>query len=253
MALKFKLDSLEGLDEATQKLYVQKGDKFVLAVEGIQEGDVTGLKSQVETLLGEKKAIEKKLADIEKSQKEAEEAARVAAEEAAKKAGDVTALEKSWSEKLTKREAELKAQYEGKIEKMEKKLETLLRTNIANEIATKIGLKGSEAVLARLLLDRIGYEEENGDYKTVVLDKDGKRSALSIEELMKEVQSDKAYAPLIQGSSASGGGAGGGSDGGGAAKKFSEMSEKERTELYRSDPAKFRKLAAEHKASRASA
>lgn len=253
MALKFKLDSLEGLDEATQKLYVKSGDKYVLAVEGVQEGDVAGLKSQVEKLLGEKKDIEKKLADIEKAQKEAEEAARIAAEEAAKKAGDVTALEKSWQTKLEKKESELKAQYEGTIEKMKSALSRLLRTNVANEIATKIGLKGSESVLARLLLDRIGYEEENGDYKTVVLDKDGNRSALSIEELMKEVQSDKAFAPLIQGSSASGGGAGGGSDGAGGAKKFSEMSEKERTELYRSDPAKFRKLAAEHKASRASA
>jgi hypothetical protein len=243
MALKFKLDSLEGLDEATQKLYVKSGDKYVLAVEGVQEGDVAGLKSQVEKLLGEKKDIEKKLADIEKAQKEADEAKRAAEEEAAKKAGDIAALEKSWQGKLEAKEKELKDQYEGKIKKMESALSRLLRTNVANEIAMKIGLDGSESVLSKLLLDRIGYEEEGGDYKTVVLDKEGKRSALSIEELMKEVQADKAFAPLLKGSNASGGGAGGGSNkSGGAAKKFSEMSEKERLELYRSNPAEYRKL-----------
>src|SRR5690606_17144792 len=152
----------------------------------------------------------KKLSDIEKAQKEAEEAKRQAEEEAAKKAGNIEALEKSWKEKLEKTVAELEAKNKDKIAKMESSLSKLLRTNVANEIAMKIGLDGSESVLAKLLLERIGYEEESGDYKTVVLDKEGKRSALSIEELMKEVQADKAFAPLIKGSSASGGGAGGG-------------------------------------------
>jgi hypothetical protein len=243
MALKFKLDSLEGLDEATQKLYVKSGDKYVLAVDGVQEGDVTGLKTQVEKLLGEKKDIEKKLADIETKQREAEEAARTAAEDAAKKAGNVAALEQSWREKMDKAVADAKAESKATIEKMQASLSRLLRTNVANEIATKIGLKGSESVLAKLILDRIGYEEEGGDYKTVVLDANGKRSALSIDELMTEVKADKAYAPLINGSSASGGGAGGGDGkGGGAAKKFSEMSERERTDLYRKNPAEYRKL-----------
>lgn len=57
MTLKFQLDSLEGVDESVAALYVEKGGKFVLGIEGLpQHEDVTGLKAKVEELLGEKKA-----------------------------------------------------------------------------------------------------------------------------------------------------------------------------------------------------
>jgi hypothetical protein len=47
MSLKFKLDSLDGLDEATKALYEKQGDKFVLKVEGLEDGDTAGLKNKV--------------------------------------------------------------------------------------------------------------------------------------------------------------------------------------------------------------
>ena len=101
MTLKFQLDSLEGVEESIQGLYVEKDGKFVLGIEGLpQQEDVTGLKAKVEELLGEKKAAEK-------ARREAEEKARAEAEEAARKSGNVEELEKSWSEKYNRREAEL--------------------------------------------------------------------------------------------------------------------------------------------------
>ncbi|MCZ7176060.1 hypothetical protein NK362_24315, partial [Salmonella enterica] len=61
MTLKFQLDSLEGVDEATQAMYVEKGGKYVLNIDGLPaQEDVTGLKAKVDELLGEKKAAEKK-------------------------------------------------------------------------------------------------------------------------------------------------------------------------------------------------
>jgi hypothetical protein len=52
---------------------------------------------------------------------------------------------------------------------------------------------------------------------TVVKDSEGKPSALTVDELKKEIMADAAFAPLIVGSKATGGGASGGK-GGGAAK-----------------------------------
>ena len=51
MTLKFQLDSLEGVEESIQGLYVEKDGKFVLGIEGLpQQEDVTGLKAKVEEL-----------------------------------------------------------------------------------------------------------------------------------------------------------------------------------------------------------
>ncbi|MCF5010507.1 hypothetical protein GIW66_29755, partial [Pseudomonas lactis] len=79
MTLKFQLDSLEGVDESVQALYVEKDGKFVLGIEGLpQPEDVSGLKSKVQELLDEKKAADK-------ARKEAEDAARLEREESARK------------------------------------------------------------------------------------------------------------------------------------------------------------------------
>jgi hypothetical protein len=50
---KFKLDSLDGLSDEHKALYEKKGDKFVLKVEGLEDGDVAGLKTKNETLLAD--------------------------------------------------------------------------------------------------------------------------------------------------------------------------------------------------------
>lgn len=98
MTLKFQLDSLEGIDESIQALYIEKDGKFVLGIEGLpQQEDVSGLKSKVQELLDEKKAEAEK-------RKAAEDQARLDREEALRKSGNVEEIEKSWSEKYARRE-----------------------------------------------------------------------------------------------------------------------------------------------------
>ena len=225
MSLKLELDTLEGVDETVAALYEQRGEKYRLKVEGVE--DVSGLKSKINELLDEKKAAQKR------AEQEAEARAQAAAEAAAK-AGDVDALTKSWQEKLAKRETELSEQ----IKQRDARLQDLTVGATARDIAS-IAMPGSEAVLARLARDRLRYE----DGKVVVLDNEGKPSALTADELREEMRLDPALGPLIQGSRASGGGAGG-AKGGGAAKSWNELSGMERVELRRTNPAEHARLKA---------
>lgn len=126
--LKFQLDTLEGVDETVRALYTEKDGKFVFGIEGLpQQEDVSGLKAKVDELLGEKKLAEKKA-------REAEELARTEREEAARKSGNVEELEKSWSEKYNRREAELN----GMLEQERGALSTQIRDLTVGRTATDI-------------------------------------------------------------------------------------------------------------------
>ena len=230
MSLKYEIDSLDGLDEATAKLYTAHGSKFRLAVDGIPQGeDVSGLKSKVEELLAEsKKAKEDK--------RLAEEAARKAAEEAARQSGDVGALEKSWQDKLAAREAELSQS----IGQRDAQLQTLLVDNVAQALASELAVSGSASLLLPHIARRLKVDIVDGVPITRVLDASGKPSAATVDELKKEFIDNKAFAPVIVGSRASGGGAAGAGGGGGAGtKSFKDLTEAERVALYRESPEKY--------------
>lgn len=231
MNLKYKIDSLDGLDENLAALYEKDGDGYRLKVDGIPQGeDVSGLKAKVEELLAEKKAAAQKA-------REAEEAARRAAEEAARKNGDIEALEKSWREKLERREKELL----GKINELESGITAMTVDTVAAKLANELAVQGSADVLLPHIKARLAVEQRDGKYVTVVRDAEGKPSAATIDDLKNEFSSNPAFAPVIAGSRATGGGASG-SAGGGASKKFSELSERERVELYRRNPEEYRRL-----------
>lgn len=221
--LKFELDTLDGVDESLAGLYEQKGDKFRLKVEGIDPADE--LKEALRKEREDRKAAKERADALEREARERQD-------DDARKRGDSEALEKSWQEKLTKRETE----YEEKLKERDSRLQDLTVGAAAREIAG-IALKGSEAVIARLAKDRLRYE----DGKVVVLDSEGKKSALTPDELREEMKRDPALAPLIEGSKASGGGAGG-AKGGGAAKSWNELSGMERVELRRNNPAEHERL-----------
>lgn len=227
MPLDYKLDSLEGVDEAVKALYAEKDGKFILSVSGLpQQEDVTGLKAKNEELLAEKKAADK-------ARKEAEEKARLDAEEAARKAGDVEGLEKSWSEKFARREAELTAELETTNSSLLGQIRDLTVGRTATELATALAVQGSAAVLLPHIERRLSVEQRDGKPTVVVLDKAGKLSATTLDELKAEIANDAAFAPLIAGSKASGGGAQG-SKGGGAAQKRSEMTPVQKREFIQS-------------------
>lgn len=173
------------------------------AAEGGQDGvdvaalqaELAALKGHHEKLLGETKAAKAKA-------KEEAEAARVAAEEAARKSGDVSALDKSWQEKYAKAEAE----YGAKLTAAQQQLQTVLVDNVAQKAAMDIAV---DAECAELLADKLrgslGLAEVGGKMQTVVIDADGKRSALTVDELKKQLVAK--YPRLVKGNPA--GGAGG--------------------------------------------
>jgi len=137
---------------------------------------------------------------------EAKTAAQKAAEEAAKKSGDVDALEKSWREKLeneTKTRDEKIAAFQATINKM-------TAGSTASKMAADIAIPGSADVLMPHIERRLKTEMTDDGPIVRVLDKDGKPSAISVDDLKKEISEDKAFAPLIVGSMANGSGAPGG-------------------------------------------
>ena len=212
MTLKFQLDTLEGVDETTQGMYVEKDGKFVLNIEGLpQPEDVSGLKSKVQELLDEKKAADK-------ARKEAEDAARLEREESARKSGNVEELEKSWSEKYNRREAELNGLLEQERGTLSTQIRDLTVGRTATDIASALAIPGSAKALLPHIERRLSVEQRDGKPVVVVLDQQGKLSAATLDELKAEFANDTAFAPLIAGSKASGGGAAGAGGGGGAAK-----------------------------------
>ena len=221
--LKFQLDTLDGVDEAVRALYTEKDGKFVLGIEGLpQQEDVSGLKAKVDELLGEKKAAEKKA-------REAEDAARLEREEAARKSGNVEELERSWTEKFTRREAELNGMLEQERGTLSGQIRDLTVGRTATDIASALAVQGSAKALLPHIERRLSVEQRDGKPVVVVLDAQGKLSAATLDELKAEIANDAAFAPLIAGSKASGGGAGGAGGGGGAPKGKIGGTKEERT------------------------
>lgn len=223
MGLKYQLDTLDGLDDSVKSLYTEKEGKFFLGIEGLpQPEDVSGLKAKVDELLGEKKAAEK-------ARKDAEEQARLEREEAARKSGNVEELEKSWSEKYNRREAELNGMLEQERGTLSTQIRDLTVGRTATDIASALAIPGSAKALLPHIERRLSVEQRDGKPVVVVLDQQGKLSAATLDELKAEFANDTAFAPLIAGSKASGGGAAGAGGGGGAAKGKIGGTKEERT------------------------
>lgn len=202
--MKKTLASLEGLAPELAKLYVKSGDNFVLDIEG--EEDVGALKRALErereaakTAKAELTTLNTRLSAIE------EEAAKSKA-----KAGDVTALEESWKKKMADAEATLKADIATRDRFIQEQLVTNVAGGIAKDISTAPDL------LMPHILKRLAVEVVDGKPVTRVLDKDGKPSASTVQELAKEFVANPTFAAVITASKAAGGGAAGGGSGGGA-------------------------------------
>lgn len=173
------------------------------AAEGGQDGvDVAALQAELAALKGHHEKLLSETKAAKAKAKEEAEAARVAAEEAARKSGDVSALDKSWQEKYAKAEAE----YGAKLTAAQQQLQTVLVDNVAQKAAMDIAV---DAECAELLADKLrgslGLAEVDGKMQTVVFDADGKRSALTVDELKKQLIAK--YPRLVKGNPA--GGAGG--------------------------------------------
>src|SRR3954462_14936009 len=116
-----------------------------------------------------------------------------------RKSGDIKKIEDSWKAKLDK------AVTEGatKLETAHNFIRKTLRDATAESLAAKIS--NAPAVMKRILADRLTVDFEGDEPKLVVLDAEGKASALKVDDLQKEVVANKEYAAIVIANRASGG------------------------------------------------
>lgn len=192
MALKKKLSKAEydKLSDAIKAEYIEDGDGFRLDIDG--DEDTGALKRAKDREAQLRRDAEAKLREAQ------EELDRINGDDARKK-GDIATLEKSWQKKLE----DQKAEYEGKVSKLTTHTTKTLVDNVATQIATKIS--NAPALLLPHIKSRLQADFEGDAPVTRVLDKDGKPSAMTVEELAAEFVANKDFSAIITASKASGG------------------------------------------------
>lgn len=228
------LDNLDGLDEAVTKLYTETDGKFILALQGIDSHpDVANLKSAYErvkldktTAMSERDAFKIKVESLP-SDFDAEKWAKLKdgkADEAAliKVRQDLEADRDEWKAKATEADSKL-----GRFAVERDLSDALIAAGI-----TDAGLsKGARAMLSGMV-----KVDDNG--KAIV---ESDMGPLALGEYVKKwaAGEGKSFVTPPQG-----GGRDGSNGAGGQVTKeqFAAMGDKERTELFNTDPETFRKL-----------
>jgi hypothetical protein len=212
MVMKAVLDSLDGVDKAFQGEYKKADDgKFYLDLEGVDTHPSTQPLANAHKRTKDELTAARKDLGTYKTRSEELETEINGLREGAIPKGDVEALKKSYQ---TKYDKDIKER-DDRINALGGTVQSLMVDNVATGLANKLAAKPEfSEVLLPHIRGRIKLEYgTDGTPSTVVLDKDGKPSALSLDDLEKEVLSNKAFAPILRGSHASGGNASGRSDG----------------------------------------
>lgn len=182
--------------------------------------------------------LEAKNRELLEEKAKAKKDAEQAAVEAAKKAGDIEALENSWREKLETSQSELKQQlisYQSMVSQITSGAE-------ARKLASDLALPGHTELLLPHIQSRLTTEIHDGQPRVRVLDAAGNPSALSVDDLRKEIATNPLFAPILAGSRASGGGQTGQSSGGTSRKPFDQMTDSEKVELRKADPQEYKRV-----------
>lgn len=193
------------------------------AIAAAVQAEVAGLKAKTDELLAEKKAGDKR-------RQEAEEARKLAEQKAMKEEGRFDEFEKT-----------IRGQYDPLIAEKDAQLSAMQNRILSSE---KNGVIGSlvgdfiDPSAADVLALLVRTEFEGNEVVTKFAGADGKVITTDPAQFRKYLREHKAFSHLLKADAASGGGAAGGK-GGGAANSFSEMTEEERKELYRKNPAEF--------------
>lgn len=191
-------------------------DAAIKKITKAHEADTKGLKDKVDELLTESK-------EAKAAKKAAEDKAAEDARKAAAAGGDVEAITKSFEDKIAKMEAD----HQAELATVNGALRTATVEAQATAMAAEIAVPGADRHVRRDILDRMAADVVDGKVKISVLDRDGKPSAITLEELKTEIADDPANKSLIRATDASGGGAAGQNGGAGGLKR-SEMSPKDK-------------------------
>lgn len=230
---KFKVESLEGVDEKFHELYEQKDGAYFLKVSGvIPESEIDGLKASRDALLAEKKEQQRLAQEAENEKLRIE---REALEEAARQKGDWQALEDSYKAKLAEKETEFTSQAET----LRKQVYKLTVGDQALKLASEISKSHAIGIMTPFIEQRLTLDENNN---VRVLDLQGKPSAMTIEDLKQEFKANAMFQDIVVANNSSGGGATGGGFGGGAAKKPQDYTVQEMKDLRDSNRELYEQL-----------
>jgi len=192
MKRKISKEEYEKLSDVLKAEYELKGDSYLAKIEGDDDA-ITALRNAKDNESNAHKETKKLLSTLQ------EQLDNLTGEKN-KRDGNIEALEKSWKDKLTARESELTAQ----INNLSNSAIHSAKEAITGPLAAKLSSKSS-SLMKRVLDDRISVELVDGKPVTRILDLAGKPSAMSLEDLQKEIVANKEYAPIITVSRASGG------------------------------------------------
>jgi hypothetical protein len=224
-------------DETTTETETE--EKAKPATPSIDAQEFAALKESINKLEAKNREL---LEEKAKARKEAERAAI----ETAKKSGDIESLERSWGEKLSKRESELSEQ----LQERDRMIHQITVKARAISMAGDLALPGSAEVLRPHIESRLSVEIRNGMPEIRVRDAAGQPSAMTLEDLKREFASNPAFAPILSAGRASGPGAPSGSSSGGkSSKKFTEYTSDELKQLLHNNPQEYERVRAEYLAS----
>lgn len=233
--LKSRLTAEEwnALSDTEKAHYKLVNGKYVLDTDEANE-----LRESAAAARRERDQLQERLTQIEADIQAARDAEAAAQAEAARKAKDLPAIEASWQAKLD----EAKKKADENAERLSKMLRDLLIENKAQALANDIST--SPKLILPHIRARLAAEIEGEAGITRVLDKDGKPSAMSLDDLKAEFVANTDFASIIKGSNGGGSGATNQQPGGSGAtsKKFSELTEAERVALHRTNPDEYRRL-----------
>jgi hypothetical protein len=227
-------EAFEALSDETKKEYTLDGDSAVLKIEG--EGAPTA-----EALA----KAEGKLR-IEREHRKNAETARDTAESRSEK------LREDLDKASGKEEiARIKEEHQTELEKIRadreaEKAEAKEKANAALRKETAESFANDNFTIPNLMVgpfaDRLSVEEVDGQPVVRVLDKDGKASALSLNELKQEFLENKDFSSIIKTKAGSGGGANPSGGGGAAQKQLSEMTATEEAQFARENPEAYKEM-----------
>jgi hypothetical protein len=210
MPLKFEVETLDGLDETVKPLYAKHGDKFRLAVEGIDPADE--LKKALAAERTEKKKAEQRARELEEAANKATEAQKV-------QQGQFKELYEKTQADLEKERKE-KTEFMTVLQKKELEAEAMrIASMLTKDVARADLLKKETLQFLRLDTASGAVLIENGG---IPIERE------KLAELLKT-----KYPFLVDGSGASGGGAGGSKDKSGQPLYRDEMSSADKAAFIR--------------------
>ena len=197
MSLQFEVESLEGIDENIQQLYVEHEGKYRLAVEGIDPADE--LKDALRKEREDRAHAKERLRELEEAQAAAEQE---------------RLKEKEEFKTLWEREQEAKRELQEKYESFSKQVQQKEIELASNSIAAELTRDTKRAELLKEQIAKFArYTDEGVKYEMGGVE-------VGKEKIVEHLTEN--YGFLVDGSQASGGGAAG-AKGSGAAQKAGKV------------------------------